>query len=101
MNIKRAKESFTFWDKDGVPRDIPAGTLIDPDRVEGYKGREHLFEDVEVYVDRVEKAKEASTKPNKPGAPDEQVETATAEPGERRNVTTTQKRFNPPGKSSK
>lgn len=71
MAIKRAKESFSYWDKGGVPRDISAGTLIDTDKSsEMFKGREHLFEDLEVYMDR-----------STPSA----VESATATPGEKRS----------------
>lgn len=75
MSIVRAKESFTYWDKNGVPRDIVAGTLIDPaTSPEAYKNRDHLFEPVELHVE------------NK--TPKTSVENASAEPGEKRTVTT-------------
>lgn len=85
MAIKRAKESFSFWDSKGVPRDVPAGTLIDTDKSpEVLKGREKLFEDVELYVDRTN---DTSVK---------KVESATAEPGEKRSITTPVRTFRSP-----
>lgn len=72
MTILRAKESFSYWDSEGVPMDIVAGTLLDPEKSpEAYKGRAHLFEDVALHVE-------------KKG----HVESATSEPGEKRTVTT-------------
>jgi len=67
--IKRVKEPFAALVR-GAPRSYTTGQLVDgADPV--VKGREHLFEDVEVHVE----AKAAT------------VEQATAEPGERRAVT--------------
>ncbi|WP_409469065.1 hypothetical protein [Streptomyces sp. HC307] len=69
MAIKRCKSPFSVW-KNGVPRVITGGQLVeDTDPV--YKGHEHLFEDVETFVsDRAA-----------------QVEQATADPGEPRDLT--------------
>ncbi|MGW0821830.1 hypothetical protein [Streptomyces sp. NPDC002845] len=78
MAIKRCRSSFAAT-VGGVPRVMRAGALVnDDDPV--LKGREHLFEDVETYVqDRT------------------RVEEATAEPGARRSLTRTVKRT-PKGK---
>lgn len=79
MAIKRVRESFSWWDSNNAPHDMPAGTIVDSERTEAYKGREHLFEDVDVYVDRMgeKSAGYAAPKP----------EQATADPGEKRSVT--------------
>lgn len=66
---KRCKAAFAA-NAGGVPRVLRPGTLV-PDDDPVIKGREHLFEDVEAYMDR--------------RAP--QVEDATAEPGTRRSLT--------------
>lgn len=72
MAIKRAIQPFTAY-IDGMPRVIRAGDLVeDTDPV--MQGRTHLFETVEDHV--------AQRQPQQP-----QVETATAEPGEQRNLT--------------
>jgi hypothetical protein len=69
MATLRCKEPFSA-DLGGVPRTIPAGALLDStDPI--VKGREHLFESVDVYMDR-----------RAPAA----VEAATAAPGEKRSV---------------
>ncbi len=68
-DVYRAREAFAYTDKQGVPRVVTAGHLMssnDPD----FKGKEHLFEPVEVAAARV-----AS------------VEQATAAPGEMRDLT--------------
>lgn len=78
MPIRRAKESFSFTNSEGAPVLIPAGHLVETDSFDGYKGREHLFEDVDAYVGRQDAEK--SQTPAK-------VETATKEPGEKREVT--------------
>lgn len=83
MAIKRARESFAYWDSNGVPHDVPAGSLIDSDKApQVYKGKEHLFEDVDVFVEQQEKKAEGykaeSTK---------KMESATAAPGEKRSLT--------------
>lgn len=74
MGIKRCKGSFSVWNKDGVPRVIAGGDLIDEnDPV--YKGHESYFEDVEGYVSAREEKKQTT------------VEQATAAPGEQRDLT--------------
>lgn len=74
MATLRAKEPFSFNDINGVPRNVSAGDLFDSaDR--NVKGREHLFEAVEVDVDRRRKATGG-------------VEDATAEPGTKRSLST-------------
>lgn len=90
MNIKRVRESFSYWDESGKPHSFQAGMIVDIDRTSGYKGREHLFEDVDVYVDRVEEEKATAAKAGKATSTrkTEPVETATAEPGEKRDLTT-------------
>lgn len=45
----RAREAFSLTSKSGLPRVITPGTLISSDDPD-YKGREHLFEPVEVSV---------------------------------------------------
>lgn len=82
MGVMRARESFCWWDANGTPHDVPAGTLIDPERTNCYEGREHLFEDAEVYVDQQE-VKKAGYKPETRST----VESATAAPGEKRSLT--------------
>lgn len=69
MAIYAAKEAFTF-DQDGVPRFFASGTLVSDDDP-GFKGREHLFQAVEVAA----AARAAAT------------ETAAAAPGEHRSRT--------------
>jgi hypothetical protein len=74
MATLRAREPFSFNDINGVPQIVAAGDLFDSaDR--NIKGREHLFEAVEVNVDRRRKATS--------------VEDATAEPGAKRSLSTT------------
>lgn len=75
MAIMRCRESFCYWDANGVPHDVPAGTLIDTDKVTFFEGRESLFETVEVYVDQQHKPR-TYTPPK--------TEAATAAPGEKR-----------------
>lgn len=77
MTVFRAKEPFAFDGKDGVPRVITAGSLMsdaDPD----FKGKEQLFEPVEVAAERVVKARTG-------------VEEATSEPNTKRSVSTVKK----------
>jgi hypothetical protein len=74
MNIKRVRESFTF-DENGRPVSFSAGDLVDVDTIGGYKGREHLFEEVSIYVGR------------KIGSKTKVVESATSDPGERKSIT--------------
>lgn len=68
-NIFRAVEAFAFANKGGVPHSVAPGDLMS-DEDPNYKGREHLFEPVEVAT-----ARQAAT------------ETASAAPGERRART--------------
>lgn len=69
MATLRCKEPFSC-DVDGVPRTVPAGTLLDSDDPI-VKGREKLFEPVDAFMER--------------RAP--RVEQATAEPGEKRSLS--------------
>lgn len=67
--IKRCKTSFAV-SVGGVPRVMKAGALVqDDDPV--IRGREHLFEDVDTFVQKQRTRAEA----------------ATAEPGERRSLS--------------
>lgn len=75
MKIMRVREPFTY-DENGQPVSFAAGDLVDVETVDGYKGREHLFEDVSVYVGR-------RVKKNAPV-----IETATRKPDSPRAVTT-------------
>ncbi|WP_432124057.1 hypothetical protein [Streptomyces sp. C10-9-1] len=68
MAIKRCTSAFAAV-IDGVPRVVPAGTLVEEDDPI-LKGRSAHFEDVDTYVSRRRRA----------------VEAATAEPGERRSL---------------
>ncbi|MGW6121500.1 hypothetical protein ACWFRF_20830 [Nocardia sp. NPDC055165] len=69
--ILRAREAFSYTDKSGVPRVVRPGDLVDSDDPD-VKGREHLFETVEVAANRAAGA----------------VEQTTAAPGEKRTVST-------------
>ena len=80
MGFKRCTSPFTYWSKDGVPRTVPGGELVD-DRDPAIKGHEAFFEDVETYVSARSEAR---------------VEDATAAPGDKRDVTTTPRRGRPP-----
>jgi hypothetical protein len=82
--IYRAKEAFAFDGKDGVPQVVRPGDLMS-DGDPNFKGKEQLFEKVEVAaqraVDRPKgKTEEATAKPK--------VEEATAEPNAKRSVST-------------
>lgn len=79
MAYKRAKEGFAFPTPNGMAT-ITAGQLVDTETFD-MSGKEHLFEDVETYVSRQEENKSHQAVSAKP------VEAATAEPGEKRNVT--------------
>jgi hypothetical protein len=76
MAVYRAKESFAYDDKDGVPRIVTPGMLLS-DNDPGFKGRESLFEPVEEHV-----VAETARRRGK------SVEDATAEPNTRRSVST-------------
>lgn len=67
MATLRVKEPFAI-DVDGAPRVFTAGQLVDSTHP-AVKGREHLFESLDVYMDRA-----------KP-------EQATAAPGEKRSLS--------------
>jgi hypothetical protein len=71
--VLRAIESFAFTGKNGVPRVIHVGELVDA-RDEAYRGKAHLFEPVEV----------AAARPGLRRAG--LVEEATAEPNRKRSV---------------
>jgi hypothetical protein len=74
MALFSANQAFTFTGKNGVPRPFTKGVLMD-DSDPDFKGRESLFEPVEVAAGRP--AKQASG-----------VEEATAEPNTKRSIST-------------
>ena len=83
--IYRATQAFAFTGKDGVPRVIRPGDLMS-DADSDFKGKELLFEKVEVAaqraVDRPKgKVEDASAKLTG------KVEEATAEPNAKRSLT--------------
>ena len=61
-DIFRATQAFAFTDKSGTPRSICAGDLISADDP-NFKGKEHLFEPVEVAAARAVKTETASAAP--------------------------------------
>lgn len=76
--IYRCIEAFAFVDKTrGVPRSLTPGDLMSGDDP-AYRGKEHLFEKVEVAS-----ARQAGRKPP--------VEDASADPNEKRSVSTLSK----------
>lgn len=77
MALYSANQAFTFTSKNGVPRVITKGVLMD-DSDPDFKGRESLFERVEVTAERP--AKQASGRGG--------VEDASAEPNEKRSIST-------------
>lgn len=83
-DIYKANQAFAFTGKSGVPRVFAPGTEISSDDPD-FKGKEHLFERVGAGLDRARRVLSGDR-----GA----VETATAEPGEKRTRsrrTTTRK----------
>lgn len=80
MAVYRAKEGFSYDDKDGVPRIVVPGTLLS-DTDPGFKGREGLFEPVEAHV-----VAETARRRGK------SVEDASAEPNARRSVSASTQR---------
>jgi hypothetical protein len=78
MAVFRAIESFAFTGHDGVPRSIRPGTLMSDDDPD-YKGKESLFEPVEVAAARP--AQQASG-----------VEDATAQTDTKRSVARPRRR---------
>ncbi|MBE7163147.1 MAG: hypothetical protein INR72_18055 [Williamsia herbipolensis] len=82
MSVVRAREAFSYTDHHGIPRVVRAGDVLsatDPDVMK----RAHLFEPVQAAVDRADKTVSEHEAPPTPT-----VEQTTAEPGERRSVTT-------------
>jgi hypothetical protein len=77
MTLYSANQAFTFTGKDGVPRPFNKGVLMD-DSDPDFKGRESLFEPVEV----------AAARPAKQASGLGGVEEATAEPNAKRSVST-------------
>lgn len=77
MATVRAKEAFSYNDVNGVPVNVAAGALFDANDPD-VKKRAHLFEEPEVAAAR-RKRRTAG------------VEDATAEPGEKRSVSTVRK----------
>jgi hypothetical protein len=93
--IRRAIEAFAFTDHTGVPRVITVGALMSTDDPD-YKGKEQLFEPVEVAAAR--SAKQASGE-SQPHFPDQEwidnlpkVEDASAQPNTKRSVTRPRRR---------
>ena len=76
-DIYRANQAFAFTSKTGVPRVFSPGTEISSDDPD-FKGKEHLFELVGASLNRARRVLSGDR-----GA----VETATAEPGEKRTRT--------------
>lgn len=78
MTIKRVKEPFAIAGSDGAHRIFSAGDLVDSTD-SAYTGREHLFEDLGVAVDRKAETQTSATHASN-------VERASAEPEEKRDV---------------
>lgn len=74
--IKRCKTPFAF-DDNGMTRAIAAGALVSTDDPAYTAGTAEYFEDVNLHVETQTKRREKASG----------VEQATAEPGEKRNVT--------------
>ncbi len=75
-----AREGFAFTSKDGLPRVVGAGELMD-DSDPDYKGREHLFQPA------TERTAETANRRGRPSQAGRAVETASAAPGEQRTRT--------------
>lgn len=80
MTVFRVIESFAFTGKDGLPRVFTPGVLMSTDDPD-YKGKEALFESVEVAAERA--AKQAAG---------EVVEDVSAQPDTNRSVTRPRRR---------
>lgn len=78
MTIKRVKEPFAIAGEDGAHRIFSAGDLVDTSD-SAFKGREHLFEDLGLAVDRKAEPQTSATHAS-------HVERATAEPEEKREA---------------
>ena len=76
-DIYRAKESFAFTSKGGLPRIVTVGSLVDPADPD-FKGKEHLLEPVEDAVVRARRVRAGDSSA---------VETATDAPGEKRSLS--------------
>lgn len=77
MATHAARESFSFTSIDGMPRFFGTGDLVD-DTDPDFRGREHLFQPVE---------EAAAVAHNRRGLhPSRSMETATAAPGEVRQM---------------
>lgn len=80
MSTLRANQSFTAYDrKTGDMRPVPVGTLVDSSD-DVVKGRESLFDKTEDFVEKY-------GRPDRSVTYSRSVERASAEPGERRNVS--------------
>lgn len=86
--IFRATQAFAFTDKNGTPRSVCAGDLFSSDDPD-YKGKEHLFETVEVAAARASKAATGKATTSKA------TETASAAPGEQRARSAPEKKAAP------
>jgi hypothetical protein len=84
--IYRAKEAFAFTGKDGVPQVIRPGDLMS-DGDANFKGKEQLFEKVEVAAQRAVDRPKGNVE-NASAEPKGKVEEATAEPNAKRSVST-------------
>lgn len=78
MTIKRVKEPFAIGGADGAHRIFSAGDLVDTSD-SAYKGREHLFEDLGLAVDRKAEPQTSATHASS-------IERATADPEDKRDV---------------
>lgn len=78
MTIKRVREPFAVATEDGAHKIFAAGDLVDTSDP-AFKGREHLFEDLGVAVERKSEPQTSATHASA-------VERATAEPEERREI---------------
>jgi hypothetical protein len=81
MTIMRVKEPFAIAAEDGAHRLFAAGDLVDTSD-SAYIGHEHLFEELNVAVERKGTAPTSADHP----AATTTVERATAEPGELREI---------------
>lgn len=81
MATVRAKEAFSYNDVNGVPVLVAAGALFDASDPD-VKKRAHLFEEPEVAAARRKRRNSG-------------VEDATAEPGQKRSVSTTRRKAEP------
>lgn len=78
MTIKRVKAPFAIGGEGGSHRVFSAGDLVDTSD-EAYKGREHLFEDLDLAVTRKAEPQTSVTHAS-------HVERTTADPEDKRDV---------------